>query len=161
MTKIDHTTYSGSVAEPNAKPIKSGRFDIGEIAATFPASASTLLVDEYLTDRESASCRIFRVYSPAPPHYHETCDEYLYVFSGRGTFWMGDESTKAEFGPGQLLFFERRTVHALPDILEEPLIFLSVDAPRRDPSDVIFVNPQDGTPESFVQQNRPAQDRPG
>ena len=64
---------------------------------------------------------------------------------------MKDASTKGEFGPGQLLFFERGTVHALPEILAEPLVFLSIDTPRRDPKDIIFVNPEDGTPESFIQ----------
>ncbi len=130
-----------------------GSFDIAEIAASLPEHATTLLVDRYLTDRPSASARVFRVYRPTPPHYHAQCDEYLYVFSGRGTFWMGDASTKAEFGPGELLHFERGTVHALPDILEEPLVFLSIDTPRRDPQDVIFVDPEDGTPESFIQQS--------
>jgi hypothetical protein len=28
---------------------------------------------------------------------------------------------------------------------EEPILFLSVDTPRRDPKDIIFVNPEDGT----------------
>lgn len=130
-----------------------GRFNIGEVAASFPPSATTLLVDRYLTNREAASARVFRVYKPTPPHYHATCDEYLYVFSGRGTFWMRDASTIGEFGPGQLLFFEKGTVHALPEIIEEPVVFLSVDTPRRDPKDVIFVNPEDGTPEGFVQQS--------
>jgi mannose-6-phosphate isomerase-like protein (cupin superfamily) len=132
----------------------SGRFDIAEVAASLPKTAGTLLVDRYLTDREAASARVFRVYKPTPPHYHAMCDEYLYVFSGRGTFWMEDAANKAEFGPGQLLFFKRGTVHALPDILEEPLVFLSIDTPRRDPKDVIFVNPADGTPESFIQESR-------
>jgi mannose-6-phosphate isomerase-like protein (cupin superfamily) len=135
------------------KATAMGRFDIAAIAASLPQSATTLLVDRYLTDRPSASARVFRVYKPTPPHYHAQCDEYLYVFSGRGTFWMGDPATKAEFGPGELLHFERGVVHALPDILAEPLVFLSIDTPRRDPRDVIFVNPQDGTPESFIQQN--------
>ena len=130
-----------------------GSFDIAEIAASLPEHATTLLVDHYLTDRPLASARVFRVYRPTPPHYLAQCDEYLYVFSGRGTFWMGDASTKAEFGPGQLLHFERGIVHALPDILEEPLVFLSIDTPRRDPKDVIFVDPKDGTPESFIQQS--------
>ena len=130
-----------------------GRFDIGEIAASLPESSETLLVDRYLTDRPSASARVFRVYRPTPPHYHSQSDEYLYVFSGRGTFWMGDASTKAEFGPGQLLHFERGVVHAIPEILEEPLVFLSIDSPRRDPKDIIFVNPEDGTPESFIRQD--------
>jgi mannose-6-phosphate isomerase-like protein (cupin superfamily) len=130
-----------------------GSFDIAAIAASLPESASTLLIDRYLTDGPSASARVFRVYRPTPPHYHAQCDEYLYVFCGRGTFGMGDASRKAEFGPGQLLHFERGIVHALPDILEEPLVFLSIDTPRRDPKDVIFVNPADGTPESFIQQS--------
>ena len=129
----------------------TGRFDIAAVAASLPATAPTLLVDHYLTSREAASARVFRVYKATPPHYHATCDEYLYVFSGRGTFWMEDESTRAEFGPGQLLFFQRGTVHAMPELLEEPVVFLSVDTPRRDPRDVIFVNPGDGTPESFIQ----------
>jgi mannose-6-phosphate isomerase-like protein (cupin superfamily) len=130
-----------------------GSFNIADIAASLPETAATLLVDRYLTDRPSASARVFRVYRPTPPHYHAQCDEYLYVFSGRGTFWMGDASRKAAFGPGELLHFERGVIHALPDILEEPLVFLSIDTPRRDPKDVIFVDPADGTPESFIQQS--------
>jgi mannose-6-phosphate isomerase-like protein (cupin superfamily) len=130
-----------------------GSFNIADIAASLPETATTLLVDRYLTDRPSASARVFRVYRPTPPHYHAQCDEYLYVFSGRGTFWMGDASRTATFSPGELLHFERGVVHALPDILEEPLVFLSIDTPRRDPKDVIFVDPADGTPESFIQQS--------
>ena len=129
---------------------RSARFDIGEIAATFPQTAQTLLLDHYLTNRPEASARIFRVYKPTPPHYHATCDEYLYVFSGRGSFWMEDPATRSEFRPGQLLFFQKGIVHALPDLFEEPVVFLSLDTPRRDPRDVIFVDPRDGTPESFI-----------
>jgi mannose-6-phosphate isomerase-like protein (cupin superfamily) len=137
----------------NAQAITSGRFDIAQVAATFPASAETLLVDQYLTNRPEASARVFRVYRPTPPHYHATCDEYLFVFSGRGTVWIGDPATKAEFQPGQLLFFQKGTIHAMPDLLEEPIVFLSVDTPRRDPKDIIFVNPEDGTPETFIRAN--------
>ena len=132
---------------------KSARFDVKATAATFPPTASTLLIDRYLTDRKSASARIFRVYKATPPHYHATCDEYLFVLSGRGTFWMEDPSTKAEFVPGNLLFFERGTVHALPDLLEEPVVFLSVDTPRREPTDIIFVHPEDGTAATFMARN--------
>ncbi len=131
----------------------TGWFDVQAIAKTLPETATTLLVDKYLTDREAASARIFRVYRPTPAHYHATCDEYLYSLSGRGTFWMQDPSTKAEFGPGQLLFFERGTVHAIPDIFAEPLVFLSIDTPRREPTDIVFVDPRDGTPETFMARN--------
>jgi mannose-6-phosphate isomerase-like protein (cupin superfamily) len=130
----------------------TGRFDIAEIAASFPAAAKTLLLDRYLTDTPHASARVFRVYKPTPAHYHAGSDEYLYVFQGRGTFWMDDPATQAEFGPGQLLYFRRGIVHALPDMIEPPIVFLSIDTPRRDPKDIIFVNPADGTPESFIQE---------
>jgi mannose-6-phosphate isomerase-like protein (cupin superfamily) len=135
---------------PTSTSQKSARFKIEEIAKSFPDKADTLLVNKYLTNEEAASARVFRVYRATPPHYHATCDEYLYVFSGRGTFWMEDPATIAEFEAGQFLFFKKGTVHALPEILEQPLVFLSVDTPRRDPKDIVFVNPADGTPETFV-----------
>lgn len=126
------------------------RFRPLEIGLGFPETAETLLLDSYLTNEEAASCRVFRVYRETPAHYHLGSDEYLYILSGRGTFWMGDSSNGAEFTAGDLLFFKRTIVHALPTILEGPVIFLAVDAPRRDPKDIIFVNPADGTPESFI-----------
>ena len=129
-----------------------GRFDVNEIAKSFPETSDTLLIDTYLTKEVAASARVFRVYRATPPHYHATCDEYLYVISGRGTFWMEDQSNAGEFAPGHLLFFKRGTVHALPEILEGPVVFLSVDTPSRDPKDIIFVNPEDGTPETFIHQ---------
>lgn len=141
---------STSPAPSDAK--RTGRFDIAAIAARFPDQADTLLLDTYLTSEDAASARVFRVYKPTPAHYHATCDEYLYVLSGRGTFWMDNPADIGEFAPGQLLFFKRGVVHALPDILEGPLVFLSVDTPRRDPKDIIFVNPEEGSPESFIAQ---------
>lgn len=134
---------------------KTGRFDLKAIAAALPETSQTLLVDTYLTDREAASARVFRVYRPTPPHYHATCDEYLTVLSGRGTFWMGDASREAEFGPGELMFFERGTVHALPSLIEEPVVFLSIDTPRRQPTDIVFVDPTNGSPETFMARNAP------
>jgi mannose-6-phosphate isomerase-like protein (cupin superfamily) len=128
-----------------------GRFKLQEIVAQFPPTADTLLLDTYLTNEESASARVFRVYRPTPPHYHAKCDEYLYVLSGRGTFWLDSPENSGEFEPSHLLFFKRGTVHAFPDILESPVVFLSIDAPRREPADIIFVNPADGTPEQFIQ----------
>jgi quercetin dioxygenase-like cupin family protein len=128
-----------------------GRFDLNEIAAAFPAAAETLLLDTYLINEDAASARVFRVYCGTPPHYHVGSDEYLYVLSGKGTFWMGSPANAGAFAPGHFLFFKRGTVHALPEISEGPVVFLSVDTPRRDPKDIIFVNPEDGSPESFIQ----------
>ena len=126
------------------------RFKPHEIARSFPETAETLLIDTYLTNEPAASSRVWRVYRTLPPHCHAGCDEYLYVLSGRGTFWMGDASNGGEFAPGDLLFFKSGTVHALPKILDGLVVFLSFDTPRRDPKDIIFVNPEDGTPETFV-----------
>jgi len=127
-----------------------GRFDLNQIARTFPDRADTLLLDTYLTDEPIASTRVFRVYRPTPPHYHVISNEHLYVLSGRGTFWLGDAANEGEFAPGHLLFFSRSIVHALPKIISGPVVFLAIDTPRREPTDIIFVNPADGTPESFI-----------
>ncbi|MFC7776206.1 mannose-6-phosphate isomerase-like protein (cupin superfamily) [Pantoea sp. AG1095] len=132
---------------------KSERFIPAEIAKKLPETSESMLADEYLTDRPEASCRVFRAYKGVPPHFHQQCDEYLYVVSGRGTFWMEDESTEAEFAPGHLLFFERNVVHALPTLIEEPVVFLSIDSPRREPDDIIFVNPEDGSASDFMLRN--------
>jgi mannose-6-phosphate isomerase-like protein (cupin superfamily) len=129
----------------------SQRFNLHQIARAFPDTADTLLLDTYLTDDPGASSRVFRVYRATPPHYHVGSDEHLYVLSGKGTFWMGDPSSQEEFAPGDFLVFQRGTVHALPDLLEPPLVFLAIDTPRRNPKDIVFVNPEDGTPESFIQ----------
>jgi mannose-6-phosphate isomerase-like protein (cupin superfamily) len=129
---------------------QSARFKLHEIAAAFPDSADTLLLDRYLTNEEAASARLFRVYRGTPPHYHEHSDEYLFVLQGRGTFWMEERSRQAEFGPGDLLFFRRRVVHALPDIIEGPVVFYAVDTPRRRPTDIVFVDPADGTAAGFI-----------
>lgn len=128
----------------------SGRFQLFEIAAAFPDTAETMLLDTYLTDEPSASSRVFRVYREVPPHFHRNSDEHLYVLTGKGTFWMGDTSNAIEFSPGDFLTFKRGTVHAMPKIHESPVVFLAIDAPRRDPKDVVFVNPQDGTAGSFI-----------
>ncbi len=128
-----------------------GRFNLNEIAQSFPATSESLLLDVYLTDEAAASTRVFRVYRETPPHYHAGSDEHLYVLSGAGTFWMENVSTSATFGPGDLLFFKRGTVHAMPELNTGPVVFFAIDTPRRDPKDIIFVNAEDGTPESFIQ----------
>ena len=127
---------------------KSGLFDLNALIGRFPESAQTMLVDVRLTDENAASSRMFRIYRDVPPHFHATCDEYLLVVSGRGRFVV-DGLEPVELGPGQLLFFRRNVVHGIPAILEAPLVIFSVDTPRRDPSDVTFVRPEDGTLASF------------
>jgi mannose-6-phosphate isomerase-like protein (cupin superfamily) len=127
---------------------RHGTFDLDAIVARFPATSETMLVDTRLTDEPEASCRVFRVYRTVPAHYHATCDEYLLVIAGRGTIFIGD-SDPFDVAAGRLVFFKKGTVHGLT-VTEHPFAFLSVDTPRRDPTDITFVNPADGTPETFI-----------
>ncbi len=88
-------------------------FNIRDLAATLPATAETLLTDIRLTDEQAASCRIFRVYREVPPHFHTSCDEYLYILSGRAEIVI-EEDPPRQVAPGELIFFRKRVVHALP-----------------------------------------------
>jgi mannose-6-phosphate isomerase-like protein (cupin superfamily) len=127
----------------------SATFDLLALAGKFPSTADTMLLDMRLTDEPAASSRLFRVYKPVPAHFHQTCDEYLQVIAGRGLFVV-DGDDPVELGPGQLLFFRRNTIHSIPAIVAGPLVFLSVDTPRRDPADVTFVDPAAGTASTFL-----------
>ncbi len=127
-------------------------FDIAALAATLPETSDTMLRDLRLVDREAASCRIFRVYRPAPLHFHTSCDEYLYVLQGRARMEVAGEGRSV--GPGELVHFQRNAVHGTPEILEHPFVVLALDTPRRPPDDVHFVNPAEGTPETFIRTER-------
>jgi quercetin dioxygenase-like cupin family protein len=124
-------------------------FDIKEIVTRFPDEADSTIVDTYLTNEPSASARIFRVYHPIPPHYHETCDEYLYLLAGKVNFAIADEAPRL-LSAGQLVTFPRNTVHGITEIVESPAVFLTVDTPRRIPTDVVYVNPDDAHIRPFV-----------
>jgi mannose-6-phosphate isomerase-like protein (cupin superfamily) len=126
------------------------RFDLHELARQLPESAETMLIDIRLTDEAAGSSRIFRIYKPVPAHFHRTCDEYLIVLSGRARFQIGAEAS-VELSAGQMQFFRRNIVHGFPEILEEPLVILSVDTPRRDPSDITFVDACSGSAATFIQ----------
>jgi quercetin dioxygenase-like cupin family protein len=140
-------------AAPQNDTWNSAYFDVKAIAATLPETADTLLIDTRLTDEVAASSRIFRVYHPVPRHYHATCDEYLYLLSGRAIFEV-DGGAPRELRAGQMVFFKKGVVHAIPELLEYPVIFLTVDTPRRDPRDVIFVNPDAGTLDTFIKDHK-------
>jgi mannose-6-phosphate isomerase-like protein (cupin superfamily) len=120
--------------KPQLGEQKFGRFNLHEVARAFPPTAETLLLDTYLTDEPSASSqpRVPRISRDAAALPRKS-DEHLFVLSGRGTFWMERPDNGGEFQPGHLLVFKRRTIHALPNIIEPPVVFLAIDTPRRDP----------------------------
>ena len=126
-------------------------FDVMAHARELPETADTMVADHRFTEDETASARVFRVYRPTPPHTHSTCDEYLYALQGRCMMKFGDEPP-VEVGPGKLVVFKRGVVHSVPEILEEPMLFLSVDTPRRAPRDIRFVKDEGESPDSFIRQ---------
>ncbi len=147
-------THTGPTALAASQAKSNSIFDLQALAAKFPPTADTMLLDIRLTDEPSASSRLFRIYRPAPAHFHKTCDEYLQVISGRGKFVV-DAGDPVELGPGQLLFFRRNVVHSIPEVIEGPLVVFSVDTPRRDPADVTFVDPRYGTAADFIRTIKP------
>ena len=45
----------------------------------------------------------------------------------------------------------------MPEIASgAPVTFLSIDTPRRAPTDIVFVNPEDGSPATFMARNADA-----
>jgi mannose-6-phosphate isomerase-like protein (cupin superfamily) len=129
--------------------MQTSTFDLQALARQFPPASDTMLLDMRLTDQPAASTRLFRIYRPVPAHFHQTCDEYLQVICGRGKFIV-EGAQPLELGPGQLLFFRRNLVHSIPEVLEAPLVVFSVDTPRRDPTDVHFVNQAEGNLAGFI-----------
>ena len=123
--------------------------NVDEIAAQFPDTAGTLLVDAYLSDGEAASVRVFRLYDDLAAHRHEGCDELLYLLRGAVRFRIGDEAPR-ELAPGELVVFRRNVVHQVERVGDEPVVFLTADTPRRDPGDVHFVDPAAATGKAFV-----------
>jgi len=119
------------------------------MVSKFPDESASTIVETYLTDEPSASSRIFRVYCPIPRHCHETCEEHLYLLTGKVSFVIEGEAPRV-LEAGQLVTFERNTIHAITEVLEAPAVFLTVDAPRRVPSDVMYVNPDDAKIRPFV-----------
>jgi mannose-6-phosphate isomerase-like protein (cupin superfamily) len=135
---------------PSLATAQGSRFDLNEIAAAFPDTANTMLLDTYLTDSPERSIRLFRAYRGVPAHYHTQCDEILHILSGEGTFWIDDPATEAPFAPGHLLVFPRRAIHSMPRILRSPVVFLAIDTPRRATDDITFVNPEDSSTAEFI-----------
>ena len=124
-------------------------FDLAEIKSRFPATADSMIIDAYLSDHESASAQLFRLYHPLPRHYHLTCDEHLLLLEGEVDFTIADAPPK-RLRAGQMVTFLRETVHAIMPVPDAPAVFLAVDTPHRFPQDVHFVDPLPSPIRAFV-----------
>jgi mannose-6-phosphate isomerase-like protein (cupin superfamily) len=124
-------------------------FDLAEIKSRFPATAESMIVDAYLSDHNSASARLFRLYHPLPRHYHLTCDEHLVLLEGEVDFTIADQPPK-RLCAGQMVTFLRKTEHAVMPVPGAPAVFLALDTPRRLPDDVHFTDPAGKPSRAFV-----------
>lgn len=122
-----------------------GHYDVLALARRLPHADGAIIANLNLTDRAAASSRVIRTLAPVPAHYHETCDEYVYILSGSGAVWLEHPRHQVPFRPGDLLFFARGVVHAMPLIFDEPVLCFSVDTPRRDPGDIVMLSETDLT----------------
>jgi len=129
-----------------------GRFDVNEIAESFPETSDTLLIDTYLTNEVAASSRIFRVYRGSRRTTTRLATNiYMSSLAEEHSGWMTCQMQASSHRASSCS--SSADGPCATEILEGPVVFLSVDTPRRDPKDVIFfVNPEDGTPETFIHQ---------
>lgn len=127
-------------------------FNAPEVARDFPSTADTVVVDKRLVEQPTSGLRVERVYQTIPAHKHERTDVYNYLVSGRAKFAVGDQPAQ-EIGPGTTIFVKKGTVHSFPELIEGPLVFVTIETPPRDPSDVVFVG--EGADKSFISTEQP------
>ncbi len=72
-----------------------------------------------------------------PKHTHADANEFQYVISGSGTFWLGDQ--QRQIHPGDLIVIPKGTVHAGSVISDGELKVLAIKLPPQAPDDLHLV----------------------
>jgi len=70
------------------------------------------------------------------PHYHKNTEEIYYFLEGNGRTIIEGETI--DVGPGSVVFLPLFKRHQVINDSQQPLKFLSSDAPPYDPADVYF-----------------------
>lgn len=117
-----------------------GIVSVPDYVALLPKESKKVIEDQTIVKRPDAGVRVFRIYDRIPQHYHMESDAYLYILSGKARFKVGDAPAQVA-GPGDLLFWGKGVEHGNPEIIEGPIDILVFDAPSRNPSDVVWMNP--------------------
>lgn len=90
-----------------------------------------------IAESEDASSFIIWVKDTVKKHYHAAHSENLYVLEGEAWFYVND--AKYRIKTGDFFFIERKNVHSVKVISEIPLKVLSIQSPKFDGKDRIFV----------------------
>ncbi len=72
-----------------------------------------------------------------PKHTHTDANEFQYVISGSGTFWLGDQ--QRDIHPGDLIIIPKGTVHAGSVVSNGELKVLAIKLPPQAPDDLHLV----------------------
>lgn len=73
------------------------------------------------------------------PHLHRVHTEHVFVLDGEGTMRLGDQQRSVK--AGDMIVIPAGTAHSVKVTSEEPLRVVSVQAPRFDGSDRVFIDP--------------------
>ena len=73
------------------------------------------------------------------PHLHRVHTEHVFVLDGEGIMRLGDQQRRVK--AGDTVVIPAGTAHSVKVTSKEPLRVVSVQAPRFDGSDRVFVDP--------------------
>lgn len=129
-------------AEEKINTAPFGVIELEQAIADLPLASQKIIQDKRLLDSENKGIRVFRLYKPVPPHYHEKSDTILYLLEGEASFVI-DQAAPKRVKAGSVLYWQRGVIHAVTEIHTETATFLAIDVPKRDPADAVFIDQKD------------------
>lgn len=102
-----------------------------------PANYENIYSRTIASDSLSSSFVIF-IKKEVKKHKHATHTENVYILDGEGEMLLGDKTFKVK--KGDIIFIPMNTVHSLKVTSSIPVKVLSVQSPRFDGKDRIFVD---------------------
>ena len=114
---------------------------IGDLIAEHPLESKDAPKVTPLAKGEGSSVALIQTLAPVKLHYHETHDETVVVWSGKGKMRLGDETHSV--GPGSILFIPRKTLHSFEPTGEEKAVVISSFSPPFDGEDRVFVREEE------------------
>ena len=102
-----------------------------------PSNYDNIYSRTIASDSLSSSFVIF-IKKEVKKHKHATHTENVYILDGEGEMLLGDKSFKVK--KGDMIFIPMNTVHSLKVTSSVPVKVLSVQSPRFDGKDRIFID---------------------
>jgi mannose-6-phosphate isomerase-like protein (cupin superfamily) len=112
------------------------QFSIGLDTIKPPASFDNIHSSVLASDSLSSSFLLF-IKKDVKKHKHMTHSEHVYVISGEGVMVLGEQNIKVR--KGDMIFIPKGVVHALKVTSKEPMKVVSIQSPKFDGSDRIFI----------------------